>query len=144
MAKKASATVDRVENLRIWVERCDEQGRMFMSIREDEQIPEGGIYICCHQEGTQFFFAGNAIDFRSLNATIAENIRDEFEVIVTGKLEQTTPDVFELMTDEHLADVTAEDGSTVKLNWSDQDLQQMRHNFAPIHFIHAESLTVNL
>jgi hypothetical protein len=144
MPKKASATVDRVENLRIWVERCDDQGRIFMSIREDRHIPEGGLYVCCHHEGTKFFFAGDAIDFLSLNVAIAENVRDEFEVVVTGSMEKVLPDVFESMTDEHLADVTGEDGNEIELSWSDQDLLQMNQDSAPIHFIHAESLTVNL
>ncbi|MBU1075286.1 hypothetical protein KJ705_04355 [Patescibacteria group bacterium] len=133
-----------MENAKIWVERADEEGRLFMSIREGDLVPDDGVYICCYQEGTEFFFAGDPIDFRSLNAAISENSRDEFEVVVTGKLVQTDPDMLEWLTEQHLADVTANVGKTLRLNWTDQDLQRMRRDSSPIHIIHAESLTLNL
>ncbi|MFA6525062.1 MAG: hypothetical protein WCT33_02180 [Patescibacteria group bacterium] len=142
MSKQASASVDRVENLRLWVERCDDMGNVFMSIRQNASVPEGGVYICC-QDGTKFFFAGNAIDFRTLNAVIAENVRDEFEMVVTGKLCQVTPEAFELLTEEHLAD-TVDCGKAVAPDWSEKELARMRRDFGPIHFIQAETLVVNL
>ncbi|MFA6573073.1 MAG: hypothetical protein WCT13_02755 [Patescibacteria group bacterium] len=114
-----------------------------MSIRQDASVPEGGVYICC-QNGTKFFFAGDAIDFRTLNAVIAENVRDEFEVVVTGKLCQTTPEAFELLTEEHLADTVDGFGKTVEPDWSEKELARMRRDFGPIHFIQAETLVVNL
>lgn len=136
--------MDRVENLRIWVELCDDNGTLFMSIREEKSVPDGGVYVCCHHEGTQFFFAGDQVDLWSLNAAIAENVRGEFEVVVTGELIRTTPDAFESMTDEHFADTVDAEGKMVEVNWSNQELHRMRQDFAPIHFVRAESLTLNL
>ncbi|MFA6391137.1 MAG: hypothetical protein WCW66_00095 [Patescibacteria group bacterium] len=145
MRKQASASVDRVEKLRLWVERCDDHdtGSLFMSIRPGASTHEGGVYISC-QEGTRYLFAGEAINLKSLNAALASNIRDEFEVIVTGVLYQVIHGAFEVVTQAHLADTEDGEGKVVAPNWSEKELARMRRDFAPIHFIQAETLVVNL
>lgn len=144
MPEQKSTSVERVKDLRLWVERCDDMGHMFMSSRDDSSTSEGGLYVFCSQHGTRYYFAGASVDFRSLNSAIAENIRDEFEVVVTGVVGTEVPDALEVLTDTHLHQVTDGVGKRVNPRWSEEELERVRSNHRPIRFIRAESLTVNL
>jgi hypothetical protein len=140
----AGASVDRVECLRLWVERCDDMGNVFMTARQDATEPDGGLYIYCHQDGTSFYFAGDAIDFRSLNTAISENVREEFEVVVTGRMCQVAPEVLEQLSEELLSETADSNGNYAEPDWSEKELARMRRESRPIHIIEAESLVVNL